>query len=124
MQPTKMYRLELKELSFQENMPPLRYKDLIILLLQSPKPNCGFKKKELKLRMEMQRYVHQAEGELILGEKQLAFIQDMANNYLWYSATSQLEQFLDDLEQCEEYHEPVAEMPAKMLDKEESLVTT
>lgn len=109
----KMYRLELKELFVQEHAPPLRYKDLIILLLQTPKPNCGIKKAEVKLRMAIQRYVQNAKGALILGDKQWAFIRDLADHYLWSSATAPLEQFLDDLDQCEEYHEPVEDRPAE-----------
>lgn len=78
----------------------LKYRDLLILLLRSPKPNKGIVKKELKLRMSLIRLVELAEQAVPFSPRALAFVQELADVYPWGAATAELEQFLDDLEAC------------------------
>jgi hypothetical protein len=108
----KRFVFALKEVAFGNDNPPLKYADLLMLLLQSPSaPGKGMKKMEVKIRTELMRYILTDKlggpGMVVLTEKAYMLVKKLADNYLWGSATFQLEQFLNDLDACPEYHEDI-----------------
>ncbi len=105
------FNFALKEVPFGGDNAPLKYVDLVMLLLQSPSmKGGGMKKKEVKVRTELMRHIltdkEGAPGHVILTEESYKLLKRLADNYLWGSATFQLEQFLNDLDACPEYDEP------------------
>lgn len=100
MGPSQCYCLHLKELPGAQGRGPLRYLDVLTLLLQAPLPGRGLTTDEVRHRAQMQRALLMDTQVATFSEKQYAFLVEMAQKHTWSLATLELDAFLNDLFSC------------------------
>lgn len=105
------YCLPLKELPGTQGRGPLRYLDILMLLLQSPIPGRGLTTDEVRHRAQMQRTLTMDAARATFGEKQYAFLVELAQKHIWPLATLELDTFLNDLFTCDAQAPPAESAP-------------
>lgn len=103
----KAYKLELKVLTPERatdldapDPKPVRYRDLIELVLRSAGP-AGITKPEMKKRNAMRRALKEAiesqAHHVLFSIEQGEKLKELVENFPWGMASYELEQFMDDV---------------------------